>query len=117
MSTATITPTPTPDTFAIFDDAFAATYKGDCISDVRIIEVIGRSFTLQGTIEVMNSQNLIWCYKVKHTWVGTWTYAGYTFTSDEADPLQFTIDPDKGYIHIGGAGTVTLPDGTVINLP
>jgi hypothetical protein len=59
----------------------------------------------------------LWCYGAKHTWIGKLTYAGYTFASDENDPLQFVVDKNKGYAYIKGKGAVTLPDGTIVPLP
>jgi hypothetical protein len=110
-------PTPTPKFFALTDSAFEANYKDTCETDVTITAVQGTSFTVKGKISMRNSQWVLWCYGAKHTWIGTLTYAGFTFTSDAADPLQFVIDQKRGYVYLGGKGSVTAPDGTVTKLP
>ena len=53
----------------------------------------------------------MFCPGAFHTWVGTLTYAGYTFASDAARPLEFSVKRD--YTYAGGKGTVTSPDGSV----
>ena len=59
----------------------------------------------------------IFCYGAKHKWIGTITYAGYTFASDQTDPLQFIVDQEQGYVYVKGKGSVTLPDKTIIAFP
>jgi hypothetical protein len=110
-------PTPTPKFFALTDQAFEAKYKDTCQTDVQITAVKGTSFTIKGKISMRNNQWVIWCYGAKHTWIGTLTYAGYTFASDTVDPLQFVIDQNRGYVYLAGKGSVTSPGGTVTNLP
>lgn len=120
LATATDTPlppTPTPKAFILTDKAFEASYKDTCSTDVKITEVDGTSFSVSGTISMKGGKWVIWCYGAKHTWIGTLTYAGYTFASDTGDPLQFMIDQKRGYVYMGGTGTVTEPDGSVTNLP
>jgi hypothetical protein len=112
-----IPPTPTPKTFILTDSAFEASLKDTCNTDVRITEVNGTSLSVSGTISMRNGKFVIWCYGAKHTWVGTLTYADYTFASDAADPLQFIIDKNRGYVYLSGKGSVTAPDGTVTDLP
>jgi hypothetical protein len=56
-----------------------------------------------------------WCRGAKHTWIGRLTYEGYTFDSDDADPLQFMVT-EKGYIYVKGKGMVTMPDGKAVKL-
>ncbi len=119
--TPTFTPVPpavTPVSYAIQDDAFAADYEGECTTDARIVSVEGDLFSMDGwSITIIDGRPRLWCYGAKHTWVGELTYAGYTFASDDNDPLQFTVDEEKGYVYIAGKGTVTLPDGTSVTLP
>jgi hypothetical protein len=110
--------TATSRAFVITDQAFSASYKGDCNSDVQITGVEGTTFSISGSIISMrNGQMVIWCYGAKHTWIGTLTYAGYTFASDTGNPLQFIIDQNRGYVYLGGKGSVTSPDGAVVHLP
>jgi hypothetical protein len=84
---------------------------------VQITGVEGTSFTVKGQITMRNDTWYVWCYDAKHTWIGTLTYSGYTFASDPNDPLQFRVDHNGGYVYIGGKGTVTKPDGSVVSLP
>jgi hypothetical protein len=112
-----IPPTPTPKSFVLSDTAFEADYKDTCETNVQITEVNGTSLSVSGDISMRNSKFVIWCYGAKHTWIGTLTYAGYTFASDASDPLQFIIDQNRGYVYIGGKGSVTSPDGVVVSLP
>jgi hypothetical protein len=118
--TPTLAPTPdqTPQPFAITDSAFAADYQGTCDTDVPITGVNGTQFTLGGgTLSMRNSKMTLFCWGAKHTWMGTLTYAGYTFASDATDPLVFEVTESQGYLYVGGKGTVTLPNGTAVTLP
>jgi len=121
VASPTDTPMPataTPRFFALTSQAFSADYKGDCNSEVQITGVQGNTFSFRGTvISIRNGQMVIWCYGAKHTWIGTLIYSGYTFASDANDPLQFEVDQNRGYVYIGGSGTVTSPDGSVETLP
>ena len=58
-----------------------------------------------------------WCHGVRHVWKGKATYEGYTFESSPDDPLQFVVDRSKGYVYVEGKGTVTTPEGKVVDLP
>ena len=58
-----------------------------------------------------------WCNGTIHVWKGKVTYEGYTFESSTDDPLQFAVDKDKGYRYVEGKGTVTTPEGKVVELP
>jgi hypothetical protein len=112
--TPTRTPKPTPTPFSISDQGFEADFQDDCNTDVEITAVEGDSFSARGIISTRNDRFALWCYGAKHTWIGALSYAGYTFTSEASDPLQFRLDKNKGYVHIGGKGAVSLPDGTVV---
>ncbi|MFZ2098056.1 MAG: hypothetical protein WAV05_15595, partial [Anaerolineales bacterium] len=79
--------------------------------------VDGTSFSVGGTISMRDGRFTLWCYGAKHTWIGTLSYAGYTFASDGNDPLQFVVTKNQGYVYVGGKGTVKSPDGTVVTLP
>jgi hypothetical protein len=114
------TATPTPESFVIEGDAFEAEVEGTCTTDVAILEVVDgglRVEVLSGSLSIREGGLTIWCYGAKHTWRNTLTYGGHTFASDEEDPLQFTLDRQKGYVYVGGEGSVELPDGTVVALP
>ncbi len=116
-----VPPTSTPAPFALSGTGFEADYKGDCTDvDVAITEVTGTSLkikVLNGSLAIRGGKLTVWCYGAKHTWQGTLTYAGYTFASDAATPMQFTLDKDKGYIYVTGKGSVTFPDGKIVQFP
>ncbi len=103
--------------FAIRDSHFEAEYKGDCKTEANIISVEGDTFSVGGQVSIRYGEFVVWCYGAKHTWIGTLTYAGYTFASDENTPLQFMVSEDQGYVYVDGKGTVTFPDGSVVTLP
>ena len=124
--TPTLTPTPsptatpTPQPLSIEGEAFEADVQDTCSVDVAITEVVGdglRIEVLSGSIRIHQGGLTIWCYGAKHTWIGNLTYGGYTFESDENNPLQFILDRDKGYSYLSGQGTVTQPDGSSVELP
>lgn len=112
-----VPPTSAPVPFAIRDPKFEAAYKGQCETDATIMSVEGNSFGAGGKISMRNGAFTLWCYGAKHTWKGRLTFADHVFDSDNESPLQFMVDKDKGYVYLGGKGSVTLPDGTVIQLP
>ncbi len=114
---STPTPVPVSQVFVITDPAFSATYKSDCDTDVTINAVQGTSFDVSGTLSNRNGKWVLWCYGAKHTWIGKLTYAGYTFASDRTDPLQFRVDASRGYVYLGGKGTIRFPNGKVTTLP
>lgn len=101
--------------FIIKDDAFQATYQENCKVDVQI-QASGNSFRVSGQGEFHNGEMVWLCYGAKHTWIGLVTYSGFSFSSDSNAPLQFKLDK-KGYVYLSGTGTITFPDGTVVNLP
>ena len=116
LPTATrIPPTPTPEPFAIRDEELAED-KFDCTVDIKISEE-GGMLWIEGKWEVHDFKDVFWCYGAKHTWIGKVTYKGYTFVSDNNDPLQFMVTKDRGYVHVKGKGSVTLPGGSVVTLP
>ena len=124
--TSTKTPmptlTPTPEPFVIVDDAFAPDTGGDCSTVCTFIQAVGLTglaISKDSTISYSDALGMrFFCHGAVHTWGGTGLeYAGFIFDSDVNNPLQFTVDADIGYVHIGGTGTVTMPDGEVIELP
>lgn len=91
------------------------------------------SCTADGTMEILESGNVrslgeiqyhmsssgmpsIWCEGLVHRWPTTGEIEGYEFSSDPGDPLEFTVGAD-GYQYLAGAGTVTTPEGKVVELP
>jgi len=120
---ATLTPTPlpappTPKTFVITDKAFS---PEDCQSNtvLEINDVKGESFSItvkQGNLAIRGGRMTIWCRGIEHIWIGKLSYASHTFDSTADDPLRFLL-VEGGYQYVGGAGTVTLPDGTRVTLP
>ena len=112
------TPTPTPRPLVINDPAFVPDVPNSCDGDIQIKGVNGTTLSVGGTkLPMINSKFVVFCYGAKHTWIGTLTYAGYTFASDATDPLQFEVVQDQGYVYTAGTGTVTSPDGSVVTLP
>jgi hypothetical protein len=113
----TVTPTATPEPidYVITDPAFDVEVDDSCNGDIEIHGVEGDSFSVSGTIPMINSAWVVWCYGAKHTWFGTLEYSGYTFASNEAAPLQFMITRE-GYRYVSGTGVVTEPDGTQVEL-
>jgi hypothetical protein len=116
--TATTAATNTPAPFTI-DDAAFQDYTKDCNTDINITSVDGDSLgiTVNTTLTMLEDGWAIFCYGAKHTWIGNLTYEGYTFASDENDPLQFEVTEFDGYLYINGSGTVTFPDGSSSSLP
>lgn len=89
----------------------------DCRTDVSISEVTADGFQVNGpTISMHKDRFVIWCPGARHTWVGSLTYEGYSFTSDAADPLVFTLDSEGAYVYAGGRGTITEPGGKKVDL-
>jgi hypothetical protein len=121
--TPTPLPTPTPKSFAIQSKAFD---EGEtCFDQDAEMEIYNfgygapysKEISVLGNLTIINGKIVLFCYGAKHTWKGNITYAGYTFASDPNDPLQFQVTRDKGYVYIKGKGTVTMRDGTVVELP
>ena len=115
------TATPMPEPLVIKGEAFEADVQDSCGStDVAITEVVGdglRIKVLSGSIAIREGGLTIWCYGAKHTWIGNLTYGGHTFDSDENSPLQFILDQRDGYTYLSGKGSVTQPDGKIVELP
>jgi len=97
--------------------AFVAANCQTNITDVKIGRVVGTSLTITGgSMGVVNGKDAFWCSGAKHTWLGRLIYAGYTFDSDAARPLQF-MPTAGGYLYLTGQGTVTYPNGTKVTFP
>jgi hypothetical protein len=112
--------TATPEPLVLQGEAFEADTEETCSTDVAITEVVGEGLrieVLSGSLSIREGGLTIWCYGAKHTWMGTLSYGDHTFVSDEEDPLQFTLDKDRGYVYLAGEGSVELPDGSVVDLP
>lgn len=109
--------TPTLVTFVIPSGVFPLDTKESCNTDASIAGITDKGFMVGGTLSMRNNVWVLWCPGAKHAWVGTLTYKGYTFASDESDPLKFMVDSQGAYKYIGGKGKVTQPDGKVIILP
>jgi len=112
------TPKPTSRTFVITDKAFN---PEDCQSNtvLEITDVQGESFSItvkEGNLAIRGGRMTIWCEGIEHIWIGKLSYAGHTFDSAAGNPLRFLL-VKGGYRYAGGAGTVTLPDGTQVTLP
>jgi hypothetical protein len=123
-STSMPTNTPTPAIFAIDDfDAFPVYDVEGCGGFVVIDGVEdGALQVAEAEIQGMSDAALdrmweyYWCNGIEHTWIGEITYNSYTISSASDNPLVFSPNLEKGYLHIGGSGTVTMPDGIQVEL-
>lgn len=102
--------------FAIHDPAFLDPAATGCISILKITGVSGNSIVAEpqtGSWAAYDKNGAleVFCPGAFHTWIGALTYAGYTFASDAARPLEFSVY--GSYTYAGGKGTVTLLDGSV----
>ena len=70
----------------------------------------------EGQVAEVDGKRQIFCPGAKHKWVGTLEYGGYRIRSKTGDPLRFRLDPEQGYVFAGGQGSVTQPDGKIVNL-
>lgn len=125
-STPTITPTPTltptPKFFAIQSEDFD---QGENCFEPTVLEISQESGqsdfisikVVSGSLTIKKNEYVMFCYGVKHIWVGTAVYEGYTFISDKDDPLQFQVTRNRGYVYLQGKGKVKMPNGTVVDLP
>ncbi len=102
--------------FVITDKSFEAWQEGPPI-EITIVGIANGGIQfISEWIHIRDGDIVIWCPGAVHTWEGELTYHGYTFSSDEDNPLQFKIVQDEGYVFVNGKGTVEKPDGTVVNL-
>jgi hypothetical protein len=119
-ATPTAVPTATPKPpFVIRHEVFQARPQDKCSRlDIIINDIQGGriAFTFKDGSEIPTMVPLMRCFGGKYTWEGTLTYQGFTFASDENNPLQFQIG-EAGYLYLKGVGTVTYPDGTTVSLP
>lgn len=86
---------------------------------IAITDVAGDAFMIEvkeGSLPIYGGGITIWCSGIEHVWIGEQSYADHIFHSDSDDPLRFLLD-SRGYVYVGGTGTVTLPDGTKATLP
>lgn len=108
---------PTSEPIVLTDDIFEADIKETCSTDVPITGYENSVFSIGGgSISFRNGRLALWCYGARHQWIGAIEYEGYTFVSDENDPMQFEIVKDVGYRFVGGIGTLTYPDGRQVGL-
>lgn len=108
---------PTSPPVVLTDEEFEADIQSDCSTDVLIKGYADGTFSVGGgSMSLLNGKIALWCYGAKHTWIGKISYAGYTFESDENDPMKFQVVKDEGYRFIGGIGLLTYPDGKKVEL-
>ena len=95
----------------IIDKAFEARYKEDQDVKVTIVKIEDTNihFIPERIYFSMGNEISIWYNSAIHTWMGVLNYRGYTFNSDQDNPLQFKVVADKGYDFLGGKGTVARP--------
>ncbi len=68
-------------------------------------------------MEFINGKSSIWSPGAVHIIGDTLRIGGYTFKTDEADPLVFKVSASKGYVYVKGTGSVTDPSGKSTVLP
>jgi hypothetical protein len=95
---------------------FSLDSQESCATDVSISDINDKMFTTSGTLSMRNNEFVLWCPGARHTWLGSLSYEGYTFASDDADPLIFTIDNLGNYTYVSGKGQV-MHGNEVVNLP
>jgi hypothetical protein len=105
--------------YVIKADAFA-TDKNQCTLVVNLSGGGAGGLKVQvesGSVTVSHGSGFPspFCTGAKHTWLGTVSHSGYTFTSDATTPLQFEVT-DDGYKYVSGKGTVGQPDGKIVTL-
>jgi hypothetical protein len=67
-------------------------------------------------LRVIDGKDTLWGSGSKHTWLGkNNSVFGYTISSDEAEPLQFIVTRDRGYVYLQGKGSITPADGERID--
>jgi hypothetical protein len=101
------------DQFFINEGAFIPKYKEECSTNTKL-SMEGGKYKGDGMVDVKGG---LYCHKAKHTLIGEVSIFNYLFKSDNDNPLQFVVDKDKGYVYVKGKGTITKPDGKIINLP
>lgn len=108
-------------TFKIKDDNFQASDICDGSGTMEIFMENGSAQAkAQGDVQTQMLKSgfpSVWCHGLIHQFVGSVNVFGYTFESDSSDPLNFTVDRNKGFYYTSGKGTVTAPDGKVTTLP
>ena len=77
----------------------------------------GTIIVAEGSFEFINGKSSIWSPGAVHTIGDTLRIGGYTFASDEADPLVFQVSSEKGYVFVKGRGIVTNASGESVTLP
>ena len=77
----------------------------------------GTVIVAEGSLEFINGKSSIWSPGAVHIIGDTLRIGGYTFKTDEADPLVFKVSASKGYVYVKGTGSVTDPSGKSTVLP
>lgn len=77
----------------------------------------GSIIVAEGDIEFIDGKSSIWSPGAVHIIGDTIRIGGYTFASDEVEPLVFQVSSEKGYVYIKGRGTVTNVSGESTMLP
>lgn len=62
------------------------------------------------------TKSMTWCPGARHTIKGTLQVHGYTFTSDQNNPLVFRLVAGQGYVYEKGQGTVITPSKERVRL-
>jgi hypothetical protein len=136
-----IPPTATPTVFAIFDPEYIyidpslgeTPYANESILIAQpdelkggsIIAILGKDgkpalydhFNLKSHPSSGNIVSTLFSNGTEHTIIGEISLGDYyVFKSSKEDPLRFRCDVQKGYVYVGGQGTVKMPNGTIVEL-
>lgn len=113
--------------FAIPDENFIDRSIPDGIASHVKLRADGRALTvtLEGNLALrvweaspFQLKETTFAHGSTHIWMGTGNRIfGYVLDSDPNDPLVFQVDRQKGYFYVKGAGSVTMPNGTIVRLP
>lgn len=88
-------------------------------SKISVVGCDGGAMKLsEGNFFIRDGRTVFWVDGFEHIYkVGKCNIFDHTFESSQDDPLHFMVDKERGYVHIAGKGTLTMPDGKIVKLP
>jgi hypothetical protein len=86
---------------------FSVGMKGEKIMSGQVFAAINGDTQFTGNLDYAESI---------YTFLGDVRLLGHTFESDKANPLKFKLVEDKGFVLLGGKGTVTTDKGEPIKI-
>jgi hypothetical protein len=98
--------------FVIRDASFSAQELCDTGWSIKIEQAGEDSIRTDPPLPV---KELLFCNGSVHEFVRVVDLNGYTFYSDDKEPLRFQVDRENGYRYLSGMGHVVDPDGKVTN--